>query len=63
MTHAVERLLWLPRQPALEASFLAALRAGISMPINRAIIAMTTNNSIRVNPLAAWLFITYLPSL
>jgi hypothetical protein len=32
-------------------------KAGIKMPINNAIMAMTTNNSIRVNPLLRFMIV------
>jgi hypothetical protein len=39
-------------QAALEACSLALARAGSSMAARMAMMAMTTNNSIRVNPVS-----------
>jgi hypothetical protein len=36
-------------------------KAGIRMPINNAIMAMTTNNSIRVNPLTRFMMVLLQP--
>jgi hypothetical protein len=38
-------------QAAARACFLTLAKAGIKMPINRAIIAITTSSSIKVNDL------------
>jgi hypothetical protein len=51
MTQARISVLWFPRHRDPVACFLARDKAGIRIPISRAITAMTTSNSISVNPL------------
>jgi hypothetical protein len=44
-------------QTVLFADSRARDKAGIKMPINNAIMAMTTNNSIKVNPLVCFMMV------